>query len=102
MMLFASPKPFHGHNAIIQRNAIRSWTLLRPACQIILCGNDEGTAETATEMGAQHIPNIARTAYVLALRLASEGFRFFDFPGPSYGYPFTRTAVWLKLVSCSL
>jgi hypothetical protein len=63
MMLFTSPKPFHGHSAIIQRNAIRSWTLLHPPCQIILCGDDEGTAETAAEMGAQHIPTIACTDY---------------------------------------
>lgn len=61
--IFAIPKPFHEHTAIIQRNAIRSWMLLRPACEIILFGDDEGTAETAEEFGVQYIPEIARNEY---------------------------------------
>lgn len=28
--LFTTAKPFRGHDGIIQRNALRSWTLLRP------------------------------------------------------------------------
>jgi len=63
LTLFTIPKPFRGHIAVIQRNAIRSWTLLRPACEIILFGDDEGTAEIAAELGVRHVPNVARNEY---------------------------------------
>lgn len=59
LTLFAIPRPFRGHYGIIQRNAIRSWTLLRPAPQIILTGIDEGTAEIANEFNLHHIPEIS-------------------------------------------
>jgi len=36
LTLFTIPKAFQGHTGVIQRNAIRSWTLLRPECEIIL------------------------------------------------------------------
>lgn len=61
--LFAIPKPFRGHFDIIQRNAIRSWTLLHPACEIILFGDDEGCAEVAAEFGLRHVPGVARNEY---------------------------------------
>src|SRR5262245_61896078 len=63
LTIFAIPKPFHGHFSTIQRNAILSWTLLRPACEIILCGNDEGTAATAAEFGVRHMPAVAHNEY---------------------------------------
>src|SRR5438093_11627275 len=63
LTIFATPKPFRGHIAVIQRNAIRSWTLLRPACEIILMGNDEGTAEIATELGLRYVPDVARNTF---------------------------------------
>src|SRR5215471_77198 len=63
LTIFATPKPFRGHIAVIQRNAIRSWTLLRPACEIILMGNDEGTAEIAAEFGLRYVPEIARNSF---------------------------------------
>lgn len=63
LTIFATPKPFRGHIAVIQRNAIRSWTLLRPECEIILMGNDEGTAEIAAEFGLRHVPDIARNTF---------------------------------------
>lgn len=50
---FTLPKPFHGHSGIIQRNAIRSWTRLRPACQVLLLGNEPGTDEAASELGVE-------------------------------------------------
>jgi hypothetical protein len=56
--IFATPKSFRGHFAVIQRNAIRSWTLLRPVCDIILMGNEEGTAEIAAEFRLRHVPDI--------------------------------------------
>lgn len=59
LTLFAIPKPFHGHIGIIQRNAIQSWIRMCPECEIILLGNDEGTAEVASELGLRHVPDIA-------------------------------------------
>lgn len=63
LTLFAIPKPFVGHIGIIQRNAIKSWTLLRPRCEIILLGDDEGTADAAQEFGVEHIAEIARNEF---------------------------------------
>ncbi|MEI8229670.1 MAG: hypothetical protein WCG83_00855 [Candidatus Peregrinibacteria bacterium] len=57
------PKPFIGHIGIIQRNAIGSWLQLRPKPQIILFGNEEGTAEIAEEFHLQHIPNLEENAF---------------------------------------
>ncbi len=59
LTLFAIPKPFHGHIGVIQRNAIQSWKRMCPECEIILLGNDEGTAEVALEMELRHVPDIA-------------------------------------------
>jgi hypothetical protein len=59
LTLFTTPKPMRGHNGLIQRNAIRSWALLRPACEVILFGNDEGVAEIAAEYGLRHVPEVA-------------------------------------------
>jgi len=58
--IFSMPKAFKGHIDIIQRNAIKSWTLLRPRPEIILLGDDEGTAEIAKEFGLRHIPHVER------------------------------------------
>ena len=63
LTLFAIPKAFTGHTGIIQRNAIRSWTLLRPRCEIILLGDDEGTSHVAKEFGVEHIAEIARNEF---------------------------------------
>ena len=59
LTLFSVPKPFHGLIGVIQRNAIRSWTLLRPRCEIVLFGDEEGTAAAAAEIGVLHAPNLA-------------------------------------------
>jgi hypothetical protein len=58
LTIFATPKKFEGHVAVIQRNAIQSWTRISPRPEIILFGTDAGTAETAAEFGLQHIPQI--------------------------------------------
>ncbi|MEP6896528.1 MAG: hypothetical protein ABI986_13050 [Chloroflexota bacterium] len=58
--LFSAPKPFtNPHIAMIQRNAIQSWTLL-PNVEIILLGEETGLAEAAKELGVKHLPNVAR------------------------------------------
>jgi hypothetical protein len=59
LTIFTIPKPFKGHIETIQLNAIRSWTLLQPACEIVLCGNAHGVKETAVEFGVRHLPDIA-------------------------------------------
>ncbi len=63
LTLFGIPKPFRDHIGIIQRNAIRSWALLQPRCELILFGDDEGTAEMAMAVGAHHVPKVARNEY---------------------------------------
>lgn len=59
---FTAPKPFRGHIGIIQRNAIKSWLQLHP-CEVILFGDEEGVAEVARELNAQHIPEVERNEY---------------------------------------
>ena len=44
---------------MIQRNAIKSWTLL-PEVEVILLGEETGLVEAARELGVKHIPNVAR------------------------------------------
>jgi len=63
LTLFTIPKAFQGHSGIIQRNAIKSWTLLQPACEVVLLGDDEGTAEAAEDLGVKHIPNVNRNEF---------------------------------------
>jgi hypothetical protein len=61
--LFAIPKPFQGHIGIVQRNAIGSWKQLHPDCEIILCGDDLGTRESAIEFGTKYLPDIVCNEY---------------------------------------
>lgn len=56
--IFTIPKAFAGIFGTIQRNAITSWTLLKPTPEIILCGNDAGVAKFAREKNLLHIPDI--------------------------------------------
>jgi len=53
LTIFTVPKPFAGHIDVIQRNAIRSWKLLKPDCQIILCGAETDVRPAAEELGVQ-------------------------------------------------
>jgi hypothetical protein len=63
LTIFTTPKSFHGHIGIIQTNAIQSWLLLRPECEVILFGNGEGTAEVAAKFGLRHIPEVECNEY---------------------------------------
>lgn len=58
LTIFACPKAFQGHAAVLQKNAIASWTRLSPRPEIILCGNDPGVAEVARELGLRHVPEV--------------------------------------------
>lgn len=58
--LFTAPKPFsNAHIATIQRNALRSWTLL-PDVEVVLLGEEEGLAEAASALGVKYIPEVRR------------------------------------------
>src|SRR5829696_3787975 len=58
--LFSAPKPFtNPHIATIQRNAIKSWTLL-PDVEVILLGEEMGLAKAARELDVKHLSNVAR------------------------------------------
>ncbi len=62
LTLFSAPKSFTDpHIATIQRNAIRSWSLL-PEVDVLLLGEESGLAEAAQELGVKHIPQVACNA----------------------------------------
>jgi hypothetical protein len=61
LTIFTIPKPFTSETALMQRNAIRSWRQLENV-QVILCGDDEGVAEAAAELGCDHFPTLERTS----------------------------------------
>jgi len=63
LSLFTIPKAFQGHFGYIQRNAIQSWTRLHPDIEIILFGDDEGTAQVAQDFGLRHEPDMARNEF---------------------------------------
>ena len=58
--LFTTAKPFVGHCAVIQRNALKSWTLLYPDVEVILFGDEDGAAETCRDLGIRHEPEVLR------------------------------------------
>jgi len=56
--IFTCPKAFRGHINTIQRNAILSWLRLEPRPEILILGNEEGTASFCKEFDIKHIPEI--------------------------------------------
>jgi hypothetical protein len=60
LTFFTTAKRFRGHDGVIQRNALKSWTLLHPDIEVILFGNEEGAAEVCAELGLLHEPSIER------------------------------------------
>ncbi len=65
--IFSIPRPFAGHSAIIQRNAIESWRRLGSGCEIVLCADEPGTEEIAREFGLKYLPHIGRNQYGVPL-----------------------------------
>jgi len=63
LTLFTTAKAFTGHSEIIQRNALKSWTLLDPDVEIILFGDDDGAAEVSRELGLRHEPHVDRNEF---------------------------------------
>jgi hypothetical protein len=60
LTIFTTAKPVEGHIGVIQRNALASWKLLHPDCEVILLGDEDGAAEAAADMELKHVPSIAR------------------------------------------
>ncbi len=60
LTFFTTAKPFRGHDGIIQRNALKSWTLLHPGVEVILFGDEEGAAEVCAEYGLRHEAYVER------------------------------------------
>ncbi len=63
LTIFSTPKPFLGHIGTIQRNALHSWKLLHPDAEIILFGDDAGTADVCREFGLRHEPIVQRSEF---------------------------------------
>jgi len=63
LTIFSTPKPFEGHSNVIQRNAIKSWTLLHPEVEVILFGDEEGTAEACRDLAIHHEPHVIRNEH---------------------------------------
>jgi hypothetical protein len=63
LTLFTVPKPFSGHIAVIQKNAIQSWARLGQGCRIVLCADEKGTRELAEMVGAIYLPEIERNSF---------------------------------------
>ena len=81
---FTTAKPFVGHSGVIQRNALKSWTLVHPDAEVILFGDETGGAIAAKELGIRHEPHTekkdsARIAWTICLRgrRPSRGMRCF-------------------------
>jgi hypothetical protein len=74
--LFTTAKPFTGQNGVIQRNALKSWTLLGPGVEVILFGDEPGAAEAARELNFRHEARVERLGgklpYVNSLFLRAE------------------------------
>ncbi len=63
LTLLACPRPFRDGSALAQKNAIGSWAQLRPRPEIILFGDETGTADLCRQMGFRHVPDLRRNAY---------------------------------------
>lgn len=60
LTLFSIPKPFEGPIGEIQLNAMRSWAALESDVQVVLLGDEEGTADASRSLGAEHFPFLLR------------------------------------------
>lgn len=63
LTLFTIPKPFSGSAAVAQMNALRSWRELGDDTEIIVLGDEVGTAEAAARLDARHVPDLARNEW---------------------------------------
>ena len=61
LTLFSVPKPFLGRIGEIQRRSLTSWKRLGDGVQVVLLGDEEGTAGAARDAGAEHMSGLATT-----------------------------------------
>tara|TARA_B100002052_G_C15874753_1_gene596425 strand:- start:1458 stop:2306 length:849 start_codon:yes stop_codon:yes gene_type:complete len=61
--LFAIPKPFEGHNGIIQKNAMTSWSKIIGNPEIIVYGEGEGISEACKDFNFIHVPEVEVNEY---------------------------------------
>jgi hypothetical protein len=61
LTIFSIPKPFRGHIALIQRNAIQSWKHIGGEVRIVLFGDDDGVADEAASAGVEHVGDVPRS-----------------------------------------
>jgi hypothetical protein len=73
LTIFTLPKAFEGHIGSIQRNALHSWGRLGADCEMIICGNEAGFRDVASEFGTSWIADVERSE--LGTPLLSSAFR---------------------------
>ena len=61
--IFTTCKPFEGIIGTNQRSAIKSWTLLEPRPDILLIGDEPGTADLARDLGIMHVGSVTRNRW---------------------------------------
>jgi len=60
LTIFTAPKPFtNPHISLIQCNAIQSWQHLDDEVNVVIIGDEPGIAEFASEVGIEHLPEVA-------------------------------------------
>lgn len=81
---FTIPKAWQGDDARRQRNAVASWRAI--GARTLLFGDEDGVGDAAADLGAEHIPELARNAqgtprldgvFARAHELVPEGFLCF-------------------------
>lgn len=60
LTIFTAPKPFRHEFEALQRNAITSWTRMVPRPEILVFGDEPGTAEACRDLSVTHVPEIRR------------------------------------------
>jgi hypothetical protein len=61
--IFSAPKAFRGHVGIIQENAVRSWSRLRPTPTIVLFGADAATGAVEGIDGVRIVTDVATNSH---------------------------------------
>jgi hypothetical protein len=61
--IFTTARPFTGHIGLIQRNALGSWTRMKPRPEVLLIGTGEGYEAAAEEAGIVHLRDVEQTEY---------------------------------------
>jgi 2-polyprenyl-3-methyl-5-hydroxy-6-metoxy-1,4-benzoquinol methylase len=63
LTFFTTCKPFEGNFSVIQWNALRSWKIAYPGCDVIIFGDEPGVSECCRELGFKQISRIRRSEY---------------------------------------